>query len=236
MNSNGLFITATDTGAGKTYVGTSLCKTLFRNDFIATPRKPIESGCDASDYGLIANDANAWYQACNQTTRIEHICKYAFEQAIAPDEAARQSGTPIYLSELLEACEDEQDRFTLVEGAGGFYTPLCEDGLNADLAVALGHPLIVVVEDRLGAINQALLTIAAVEQQALTITALVLNAPPGNNRQTALIADNEIDPYKNHAGLLSRQPYRLLNTSDDQWRNRLMELIEKNVGKSGGQS
>ena len=63
----------------------------------------------------------------------------------------------------------------LVEGAGGFYSPIAEDALNADLAKLLGLEVFIVIEDRLGAINQSLLTIKAVESEGLTIKAVILN-------------------------------------------------------------
>ena len=63
----------------------------------------------------------------------------------------------------------------LVEGAGGFYSPLAENGLNADLASQLQLPVFIVVDDRIGAVNQALMTIQAVESRQLPVAAVVLN-------------------------------------------------------------
>jgi len=63
----------------------------------------------------------------------------------------------------------------LVEGAGGFYSPLAADGLNADLAVALQLPLILVVADRLGCINHCLLSLEAIAHRGLHTVAIILN-------------------------------------------------------------
>ncbi len=63
----------------------------------------------------------------------------------------------------------------VIEGAGGFYSPLAEDALNADLASALQLPVIIVVNDRIGAVNQALMTIAAVESRHLPVAAVIMN-------------------------------------------------------------
>ena len=68
----------------------------------------------------------------------------------------------------------------LVEGAGGFYSPLAEDGLNADLAQALQLPVILVAADRLGAINDVLLTTEAIRSRGLSLLAIVLNATAAN--------------------------------------------------------
>ena len=63
----------------------------------------------------------------------------------------------------------------LVEGAGGFYSPLCTNGLNADLAQKLKCNVLLIVQDRLGCINQALLAIEAIQRRKLTLLAVVLN-------------------------------------------------------------
>ena len=63
----------------------------------------------------------------------------------------------------------------VVEGAGGFYSPIAEDGLNADLAGQLGLQVVIVVDDRIGAVNQSLMTIEAVEKRGLSIATIILN-------------------------------------------------------------
>ena len=69
----------------------------------------------------------------------------------------------------------EAQDFLLVEGAGGFYSPLCEDGLNADLAECLALPVLLVVADRLGCINHCLLSLEAIARHGLSVQAIVLN-------------------------------------------------------------
>ena len=80
------------------------------------------------------------------------------------------------LQALIDACErDDPAHCLVVEGAGGFYSPLAEDGLNADLASALQLPVIIVVDDRIGAVNQALMTLQAVINSKLHVAAVILN-------------------------------------------------------------
>jgi dethiobiotin synthetase len=71
-----------------------------------------------------------------------------------------------------------------VEGAGGFYSPLCEDGLNADLCEALALAVILVAEDKLGCISQVLLTVEAIKQRGLTLIGVVLNQRQNNDLDT----------------------------------------------------
>ena len=82
----------------------------------------------------------------------------------------------ITIEQLDQACKYSGDGFVLVEGAGGFYSPLADDGLNADLAGALQLPVLLVANDRLGCINQILLTAESISNRGLKLAAVVLNA------------------------------------------------------------
>ncbi|MCX7095720.1 MAG: AAA family ATPase [Methylobacter sp.] len=65
--------------------------------------------------------------------------------------------------------------FLLVEGAGGLYSPLASDALNADLAAALSLPVLLVAADRLGTIGHTLMAVEAIRQRGLTLAGVVLN-------------------------------------------------------------
>lgn len=177
MYPQGIFITGTDTEVGKTWVGSNLCAYLYQNGVPVTPRKPVESGCEKSNNGILQPaDANAYFKACQQTTSMDMICPYRYEAAIAPDQAAQLTGETLKLKMLADACATKQaDQFLLVEGAGGFYSPIASDGLNADLAESLGLPVLLVAANRLGAINHTLLTAQAIQQRGLNLIAVVLN-------------------------------------------------------------
>ncbi len=68
-----------------------------------------------------------------------------------------------------------ETHFVLVEGAGGFYSPLALDGSNADLAERLQLPVLLVAPDRLGVINHVLLSLEAIARRDLRTFAVVLN-------------------------------------------------------------
>lgn len=182
---NGLFITGTDTNVGKTYIACKIAAELSARNITVIPRKPVESGCTQVNNKLIPEDATKLKQAAQSTEAIEKICPYRFKEAISPAQAARQNNQHIYLEQLSQACTDDIDKndFLLIEGAGGFYSPLCEDALNADLAHRLDLPLLLVAENRVGCINQVLLCLNAIEHYKLKVRAIVLNqlAPSANN-------------------------------------------------------
>ncbi len=177
-NKQGLFITGTDTDVGKTYIGAQIAAALHQLSIKVQPRKPIESGCQLIDETFHPDDASRYFQAVNESISLDDICPYRFEPPISPQRAAKLVNQPISVEQVHQACMHNvgDDDFLLVEGAGGFYSPLCEDGLNADIAEALQLPVLLVANDQLGCINHILLTKEAIEKRELQVSAIVLNA------------------------------------------------------------
>ena len=172
---NGLFITGTDTDVGKTYIGVRLAEYLYQQKIPVQPRKPVETGCFQVDGILIPTDAMQYYRVMGKSLKLKTICPHRFTLAASPAEAALQEGQSITIDQLHHACSAAEDDFVLVEGAGGFYSPIATDGLNADLAQRLGQDVLVVAADRLGAINQVLLTVEAIKHRGLKVAAVILN-------------------------------------------------------------
>lgn len=170
----GVFITGTDTNVGKTWVGQQLIAALLAEGVDVVPRKPIESGW-ADD----VRETDAWKlaNAANKIEQLESVCAYRFKHPVSPVRAAQLEGRLVMLGDLQKKCLAyvEGNQFLHVEGAGGFYSPLASDALNADLAQALNLPILVVAEDRLGCISQILLTLEAVQARGLNVVAVFLN-------------------------------------------------------------
>ncbi|MDH3759757.1 MAG: dethiobiotin synthase [Gammaproteobacteria bacterium] len=176
-DSNGYFITGSDTDVGKTYIACQVVAQLRAAGLAIETRKPAESGCLPGPGGEpLTHDAAALQQVNGERESIERIARYRFRAALAPHRAARLEGKRVLMQQLVEACaRDNPGHCLVVEGAGGFYSPLAEDGLNADLAQALQLAVIIVVNDRIGAVNQALMTLQAVASRHLPVAAIVLN-------------------------------------------------------------
>ena len=173
----GYFITGSDTGVGKTYIACELIRQLCGLDVKLETRKPVESGCSTGESGgLIPADALELQAANNNLETINRIAPYRFKAALAPPRAAALEDCHLQLVDLYNACSLDNSNYRLiVEGAGGFYSPLAENGLNADLASLLQLAVIVVINDRIGAVNQTLMTIQAVESRHLDIAAIIMN-------------------------------------------------------------
>jgi dethiobiotin synthetase len=176
---NGLFITGTDTGVGKTYISTLLICALRSRGVLVAPRKPVESGCRNSPDGtLLPSDGMALLEAAGLDD-LDEVTPFRFSAPLAPPQAATREGQDIRLQQLINACSRHDDSLMIVEGAGGFLSPIASDGLNADLAIALELPVLLVAADRLGCINHCLLTIEAIEHRGLAIAGVILNQISG---------------------------------------------------------
>jgi len=172
----GFFITGTDTDVGKTFVSGCIATNLIQAGKNVAPRKPIASGCiRQTDGSLLAEDALFLQNACQSDDSLDKICPYQFEPAVSPHTAIKRANLSITLSDLALGCRTSDEHFTLVEGAGGFYSPIARDGLNKDLAVLLDHPVILVVANKLGCINQTLLSIEAIKSAGLRLHSIIIN-------------------------------------------------------------
>ena len=182
----GIFITGTDTNIGKTWLSVRLIQALRKQGFNITPRKPVESGWESD---ITKTDAWKLANAADKLDQLDAICPNHFTQAISPARAAMLDGHLLSISALAKQCHYPQktDDFLVVEGAGGFYSPLTQDGLNSDLAHTLGLPVLIVAENRLGCINQVLLSAAAVKSTGLQTTLVVLNTLTAKTKEEDLL-------------------------------------------------
>lgn len=175
MNEKIFFITGTDTDVGKTFIGEKLAKSLFDKGVRLAPRKPAESGCIEIDGELLGADAKAYFEACAQTIPLATINPLRYRAALAPPAAAQAEGQALKLDRVLKAVAWDPNEVLLVEGAGGWLSPLAEDASNADLAVSIGAKVIIVAANKLGCLNHIMLTIEAIECRGLQVAAMVLN-------------------------------------------------------------
>ncbi len=176
MNS-GYFVTGTDTEIGKTYVSCAFLRAFSSHGKRVSAMKPVASGCHRSEQGLRNDDALQLIASSDHSLPYETINPYAFEPAIAPHIAAEQANISIDLSHLKQCFNTiaEQADITIVEGAGGWLVPLDNQHSIADLAATLALPVILVVGIKLGCINHALLTAAAIREKGVTLAGWVAN-------------------------------------------------------------
>ena len=173
----GIFVTATDTGVGKTLVSCGIILALRRTGQRVAGMKPVASGCEQTFDGLVSEDASLLAAASGLGAPIDLVNPYRFLPAIAPHIAAAEAGETIDLQRIetaLQALGRLAD-CVVVEGVGGLRVPLNEHEDVADLARRLGLPVVLVVGMRLGCLNHALLTAEAIERCELPFCGWVAN-------------------------------------------------------------
>lgn len=178
MGARGLFITGTDTGVGKTETSLALMAALQCQGHRVLGMKPVASGSVRTGAGLRNEDAERLLGQGSIDVSYDRINPYAFEPAIAPHLAAAEAGIEIEFSRILHAYRAlaSQADWIVVEGVGGWRVPLGNEGGVAELAKALGLPVLLVVGMRLGCINQALLTADSIMSRGCTLMGWIANA------------------------------------------------------------
>jgi dethiobiotin synthetase len=168
------FLTGTDTEIGKTFITCALLQRARQLGLRAVGVKPIAAGTDALGKNEDVENIRA---ASTLSLPDEIINPYCFKAAVAPHIAAAEAGIAIDFARIQAACNSaiQQADLAIIEGVGGFRVPLGAAGDSADLAVALGLPIILVVGMRLGCINHALLSAEAIAARNLTIAGWVAN-------------------------------------------------------------
>ena len=217
---NGLFVTGTDTDVGKTWVGTQLIQALILRGVNVVPRKPIESGWPELTENLPTTDTWKLAKAAGLSEQLDSICPNRFPAPLSPVRAARMVGRELSLNEIRDQCltNTNENDFLYVEGAGGFYSPLVEDGLNADLASKLSLPVVLVANNKLGCISQVLLCCEAMQRRQLDLRAIVLNQVNPDSQTEAMNNQQDIAEYVS-------QPVFSLHHGQDNLPEPLIDLL-----------
>ena len=174
----GLFITGTDTGVGKTRIAAGLTRALRSAGVRALAMKPVASGSDWRDGRWRNADADALIAAAaSAAPRYEDVNPYALELPVAPELAAAAAGVTVSLDRIrghFHALAAEAE-FVIVEGVGGWAVPLAPDLMQADLVRYLDLPVLLVVGMRLGCQNHALLSARAIREDGLRLAGWIAN-------------------------------------------------------------
>ncbi len=173
-----ILVTATDTGAGKTFVSCLLGEAMRRKGFSVRPLKPVESGCETgADGAPFPGDALSLRDAIAPDLPLSAVCLYSLAAPLSPHLAARAEGIVIEPDRIRSAIEGaaEVSDLVLVEGAGGITVEIRDGYSFADLARDLRLPVLVVAENRLGVLNHLRLTVHFLRSGGLSLFGVVLN-------------------------------------------------------------
>src|SRR5664279_4960835 len=164
------FVAGTDTGVGKTRVTGAVLAAAREKGVHAAGMKPVATGCFWKDGHLISEDALYISQNSQQVSTYDQLNPYALAEPLSPHIAARRAGVRIDIERIVEAAQElaQAHELLLVEGTGGWLAPIGGGRTMADVARALAVPVVLVVGLRLGCLNHAQLTAAAIRATPLT--------------------------------------------------------------------
>lgn len=175
----GFFVTGTDTEVGKTLISGALISLLKKQHVVVAGFKPVVAGMSLIDGKICNEDILALSKVMNYKPQDNFldICPYQLATPAAPHLVAKESGTHLDYSVMLNAFKAvrEKSDAIVVEGVGGFKVPFHDGKTSADFAQDMGLPIVLVVGMRLGCINHALLTVEAIHTRGLRFAGWVAN-------------------------------------------------------------
>ncbi len=174
-----LFITATGTGTGKTYVTAGLGRALMETGVSVRALKPVITGFDPA--ALDDTDTAVLIRSLGEKPTeeaIEACSPWRFAEPLSPDMAAAREGRAIDFNTLLRFSADAQkgpEDFLLIEGIGGAMVPLDETHTVLDWMAELGAAALVVAGSYLGTLSHTLTTVAAMQGRDINIAGVVVD-------------------------------------------------------------
>ena len=173
----GYFITGTDTGSGKTIASVFLLQALKNNGRKVCGMKPVASGCLTMNDRLVSDDAVQLMKHSSIHPAYDLVNPVALQTPCSPNIAAELEGLPVDIEKIVLAYKEisGQADIIVVEGVGGWLTPVFgKTGMEA-LVTRLQLSVILVVGLRLGCINHALLTAVAIRSRGINIVGWIAN-------------------------------------------------------------
>jgi dethiobiotin synthetase len=173
----GLFVAGTDTGVGKSRVSAAILTLLARQGLQVAGMKPVAAGCTLIDGHRINEDAEALAAASTVSLDPALACPYRLLEAASPHVAAARESVMIDPGRIRTAATriTPQVDLLVVEGSGGWAAPISDRLTMADIAVALGMPVVLVVGLRLGCLNHAQLSAQAIRASGLPLAGWIAN-------------------------------------------------------------
>lgn len=205
-----LFITGTDTGVGKTHVTCLIAKQLRQNGVKVAAYKPVCSGADFSEDKSQPrwDDLERLRSSVGSTWSDDLICPQRFLAPLAPPIAAQQEGKSVSFERLVSGTTVfSEAEILLIEGAGGWLSPVTDTCLVSDLSKALGAPVLIVARAGLGTINHTLLTVESVRRHGLVVAGIVLNESSQLSSDPSVVTNAEEIEAHSGAPVFGMVPY-----------------------------
>jgi dethiobiotin synthetase len=185
-----MFVTATGTDAGKTFVARGLIRQLRARGLAVDALKPVITGYDPQTAHL--SDTGRLLAALGRALtprQISQCSPFRLREPLSPDHAARIEGRPIDFKALNAFCRTAISRHKgalIIEGIGGIMVPLDDRHTVLDWMIEIDVPAILVAGSYVGALSHTLTAVDVLERNAVKVAAVVVNETPGS---AATLAD-----------------------------------------------
>ena len=186
-----LFVAGTDTGVGKTIVTGLLARYLLDKGCNVITQKWVQTGC-AGDF---SSDIRLHLKIMGKkktdiSNYIHYVCPYIFKPACSPHLASKIENKRTDVNKIKKSLKilSQQFDFVIVEGAGGILVPLDRKRLIIDIVKETNLPVLLVAQNKLGAINHTLLTIEALKIRGVYLLGIVFNNCPKEDK--VVLQDN----------------------------------------------
>ena len=178
--SKGIFITATGTDVGKTYVTGLIVKKLREAGYNAGYYKAALSGAEVTENGLLPGDADYVNRIGGIGEKMENLVSYVYENAVSPHLASMIEGNPVEMDVVKTAFQKALDKYNYVtmEGSGGILCPIRFDDKKIwleDIIKELNLSTLIIADAGLGTINVVVLTVEYMKRKNIPIKGIIFN-------------------------------------------------------------
>jgi dethiobiotin synthase len=231
--SKGLFITGTDTDAGKTVVAAGILRLLRGKGIDAVPVKPVQTGGTTGDAGLLATDLEFSLAAANikpDSNEKKLMAPYVYEPACSPHLAGRMAQAYAQISKMNDSIQKllQHHQAVVVEDAGGMMVPLNETETMLDLMKKLGYPVVLVSRLGLGTINHTVLSVQTLRNAGLELIGVVFCQTKPSQPESKFIEEDNPKTIAKFGGVKVLGNIRYmpdLNATDDKVWQRFKKDI-----------
>jgi dethiobiotin synthetase len=234
MPAQGLFITGTDTGVGKTVVAAAILVWLRHQGLRAGVMKPLETGVDRECCSAANSDALFLMECGDIQDDLSEVCPVRLKPAASPYQAALIENRTIEPEVIVAAYRKLSHKYDwmLVEGIGGVHVPITRDYRVVDLMRDLGLPAVVVTRHQLGTLNHTRLTLDALQQNKIPVKGIVFNrGDPGELGEVEQDQPRLIEELSG-AKILGEFPY-IDNLDTNSFTPERLKQLEVHIDFSG---
>ena len=175
-----IFITATGTDIGKTFITALIVKKLRDAGYNAGYYKAALSGADITENGIIPGDAYYVNKIANINETIDNLVSYVYKEAVSPHLASQIEGNPVEMNKVIEDFNNSLSKYDYLtmEGSGGIVCPIRYDHkkiMLEDIVKELGLSTLIIADAGLGTINHVVLTVEYLKNRNISIKGIILN-------------------------------------------------------------